>query len=254
MPRSWHKRGFEHLALGLGIEREEPSLLLRRPRAAAALDSAAAKDKAALGFVSQGYDALVRDQVAVVLDGLVLQRVPHAQRAAELSVGRFTADVDQPARAANHRARPQVAVAYSAEVDRVAIRAGPKLPRRLGGIIEGHHSAGVVTDVELAVVLDHRIGLTARHGAKMLAAPRSWIVAKDLHRQRRAAIDRPARTHAHHENHVPGTGVFERALLDLPSARVAQRERAAPECGHHPAIPELERREAGDGRRTPYAL
>src|ERR1019366_9218736 len=222
MPRSWHKRGFEHLALGLGIEREEPSLLLRRPRAAAALDSAAAKDKAALGFVSQGYDALVRDQVAVILDGFVLVRVPHAYRAAELSVWRLTADVDQPVRAANHCARPQVAVAYSAEVDRVPIRAGPKLPSRLGGIIEGHHSAGVVTDVELAVVLDHRIGLTARHGAKMLAAPRSWIVAKDLHGHRRAAIDCPTRTDANHENHVSGARVLEGAFDHLASAWVTQ--------------------------------
>src|ERR1035441_2969217 len=175
-PRS--ERGFEHLAFLFGVEGEEPGLLLRRSRAAAAPDGAAAKDEAALGFISERDDALVRDQVAVVLDGLVLARVPHAQRAAELSIRRLAADIDQPARAANHRARPQVTVAHPAEADRVAVCAGAKLPYRLGGIVEVHHRAAVVAEIELAGVFQHRINLAARHRTEMLAAPGAWIDRK----------------------------------------------------------------------------
>ena len=87
IPRPRRERGFKYLTFLLRIEREELRFLLGRPRATTTPVAAAAEDQAALGFISEGDDALVRDEVAIVLNGLVLLRVPHAQRAAKLPVG-----------------------------------------------------------------------------------------------------------------------------------------------------------------------
>ena len=102
----------------------------------------------------------------------------------------------------------------------------PNFQNGLAGIVEVHHRAAVVAEVELAGVFEHRIDLAARHAAEVLAPSGARVIAEDLQRHRRAAIDRAAGPNADHEDHVSRAGVLERALDDLPGPR----DRAAKTC------------------------
>ena len=103
--RAGHERTFEDALLFLRVEREELRLLLHRRRAAAAPVAAAAEDQSALRLPRERDDALIRNDVPVVLDGFVLPRIPHRHRAAELTIRRFAADIHHAVRPVDHRAR-----------------------------------------------------------------------------------------------------------------------------------------------------
>ena len=117
-----------------------------------------------------------------------------------------------------------MAIAHTAKGNRIAIRAGAVLPERFGGIVEIHHRATVVTEIELLPVFDHRIDLPARHGAKVFAATGARVVTKNFQRHDGAAIHAVRRPHADDENVVAIAGILERALDGLAGGRIKHRE------------------------------
>src|SRR5262249_57410834 len=101
------------------------------------------------------HDALVCHEMAIILDGFVLLRVPYAERAAELPIGRFAPDVNQTIRPVDHRARTQMAVADAAEGNRITIRARAEFPKWFGGVVKIHYRAAVVAEIKFSFPLDH---------------------------------------------------------------------------------------------------
>src|SRR5882724_132714 len=96
--------GFENFFLKFWIESKEFGLLFGGPGSAASVNAAAAENEAGLRLKRQGNNALVRHEIAVILDGSVSAWLPNPQRAAQLAVRRLASDKDQTVRPANHRA------------------------------------------------------------------------------------------------------------------------------------------------------
>src|SRR5438552_1502066 len=153
--------------------------------------------------------------MAVVFDGPVLARIPNAERATMFPVRRFASDVDQPRRPSNHRSRAELAVADTAKRDRVAVRAGTKFPKWLGGIIKIHHRATIITEIKFLLMFERRVDLAARHATQMLASRRTRIVSEDFQWHGGAAIHAIARSHTDRENVISGAFILENALDGL---------------------------------------
>src|SRR5205807_6691004 len=128
--------GLEHLLLLFWIEREKLCFSFDRMRSSSSPVCAPPKNKPTLRLPCKGHDALVRNDVPVVLDGLVLARIPNRHRAGHLAVWRFTADVDHAIRTVNHGPGPEVPLPKSTKRDRVAIRRRPEIPAGHSGIVK----------------------------------------------------------------------------------------------------------------------
>src|SRR5439155_3159814 len=168
--RARHQRAFEDLLLPLRIERKELRLLLNGTRASTAVIASATENQTALWFPRQRNDALVCDEVPIILDGFVLSRIPNGHRAAEFTIGRLAADVDESGGPTNHRSRTQVPITDATEGNRITVCADAKFPERLRRIIEIHHRTAVIAEIQLPLMFEQRINLPARHCPEMLGA------------------------------------------------------------------------------------
>src|SRR5205814_7947361 len=118
------ERGFENLLFPLRIEGKEFRLFFYWPSTTTTVVATAAKNQPALRLPRERGNALVRYQVAVILDRVILRWIPNTHCAAQFAVGGFAPHINELAGAAYHRSRTQVSFADAAKGNRIAVRGG----------------------------------------------------------------------------------------------------------------------------------